>query len=269
MLWTHGPRRRRGIRMLAGLAALTLAGCGGDGGAADGTPAAAAASSASDDVSAPAAPKAAEGEVPAWARDDLGCETRGALPGGNGDQVAGIGVGMPLEEVRKLLECHQVAIVNLASVYYNPAHDGTTGRIDAWLLEARRGFGNQSDVIEVTLAGPLDNRRVIEVKQTFGTREDGMKVPPRAALVAPLLAQYGLSDSGGDTFISARDPGGAELPPGGPRSQCGSPIAIQCGRYVFSVVTINPAGNGWSRLIRLNDPARARPILDASTPKSK
>jgi len=243
---------------------VALAGCG-DGGrvaAEDG------ARASTPEAQKPGAPRTVDVEVPAWARDDAGCEAQGPPSGGGPDDVAGVEIGMPVAQIQARLKCYRVSIVYANGSFYVPEPNGRPVGIDTWLLSADRAQGGYGERIDVLLAGPPEDQRAVRISYTLNYPGPVDRLPALEAAVRDAEVKYGpLQGAGGYRYaIAGLD--GALLALNSPGAlACASATSIACGRRLILNYSLGPDGTVTQRNVELTNGRIAAPILIASTHK--
>ena len=154
--------------------------------------------SGSEPQAKPGAPKAADVDVPDWAVDHDGCEKRGLLDSGGRDEVAGIYIGMPINEVRDLLKCFETDLRRAeagSGGSYSHYLFARSSAVDTWRMEATRKSPFGVEEANISFAGPKESARVLAISYNVHRRGKAGEFPSYEQLVDRFERQYG--DLGG------------------------------------------------------------------------
>lgn len=216
----------------------------------------------------PGAPKTVDVEVPAWARDDDGCEAQGLPSGGGTDDVAGVEIGMPATQIQALLKCYRVSIVYANGSFYFPEPASRPVGIDTWLISASREHAGYGELIEVLLAGPPNDQRAVRISYALKYPGPVERLPALDAAVKRAEAKYGPLQGAGGYRYSIAGLDGALLELNSPGAlACASATSIVCGRRLVVNYSLGPNGTVTQQNIELTNGRIAAPILHASTRK--
>jgi len=215
------------------------------------------------------APKAANVDIPDWAIDKDGCEAKGFLVSSGADDLAGISIGMPQEQIRDLLKCFKLKTYYNNASFYFPGDDRQSVGIDTWILDAERDHSGGVEKLEVFLAGAKDNLKAFGVTYSVGYRASADALPKSADRLAAIEKQYGGIHGNETNFASLLGPDGKSLEQNSPLGvKCIIPTYILCGRKITGAFKLTPAGSVKWQTITLANGRLAAPIFDESNRKS-
>ena len=207
--------------------------------------------------------KAASGELPPQGEDNSECEGQAIGPAGNANEVAGVTIGMPIDQIRERLRCYETHLFYKNGIYFTPPEGGPIVEVHAWVLDAERSTGGRGEHVEILVAGPRGKQRAFELHQAvYFSRQD----PPDADLISERLrAQYGLPEYLRSLETADGQPISNKYAP--PTNACVTPTTKLCGRQVSVGLTRAPENKVASYQITYANSAQALPILMTSERK--